>query len=487
MGPELENKQNTDMILEASAKKQNGSDSKELEASDVNCASNYENQTSLVEHVKEVHDSEDDEIDITECSDPADNMLVQLDKEELTESSSSFESIISEAENCTTTNDTECTSEYNGDATSELEFSGFGDIFRMTRKKVTSHWRDFVQPLRQRCKLIELKLHLLQSQTRKYEKQMRDNNHQMKLQMGSVRLEDFGSKSLPFSCNSLRDKVVKRKKRRRTEDTSDIAAYMSHHPLFSFFEKRKSSADGSFLDNELDKIAICSDKINADDEFEIQDDLHQQPADGDTSLEKILRKIGVLQSQVIQLKTRLDKVTSENGMFSSTDDLKLLLPCNALGSSARSSALLQDNRVKMPAGSCDAVSQLITEYNMVMPDSAASRHGKAVSVPDVIESTDRSLLLDRNTNPEDGILIYNQRMKEEMSNFEEFKIHSAENPRVIEHVQKVTIPASVPDPDPVLPLDDQPAPKIRSISKLTAPKSKKRKSRRRAGSSKRNY
>lgn len=100
---------------------------------------------------------------------------------------------------------------------------------------MTPHWRDFIQPIRQRCKLIELKLHLLQSQSRKYEKQMRDENHQMKLQIGSVPLEDFGSKSLSFSCNSLRDNVVKRKKRRRTEDTLDIAAYMSHHPLFSFF------------------------------------------------------------------------------------------------------------------------------------------------------------------------------------------------------------------------------------------------------------
>lgn len=452
MGCELENKQTTDMILEASSKKQNGSDSKELE-------------------------------------DPADNVLVQLDTEELTESSSSFESINSEADdNHTTVNDTECTSEYNGDATSELGVSGFGDLYKMTRKKVTPHWRDFIQPLRQRCKLIELKLHLLQSQTEKYEKQMRDYTQQMKLQTESVGLEDLGSKSLPFSCNSSRDMVMKRKKRRRTEDTLDIAAYMSHCPLFSFFEKRKSNADGAFLDNELDKIAVCSDKINAD------DDLQQQPADGDTSLEKILHKIGVLQSQVIQLKARLDKVTSENGMFSSTDDLKSLLPCNALGSSARSSALLQDNQVKMPAGSHDAVSQLISEYNMVMPDISSSRHGKAVNIPDVTESTDRSLLLDTNANPEDGVLIYSQKMKEEMSNFEEFKIHSAEEPRVLEHVQKVTIPASVPvpdpdpdpEPEPDVPVDDQPAPKTRSMSQLSAPKSKKRKARRRAGSSKRN-
>lgn len=94
--------------------------------------------------------------------------------------------------------------------------------------------------------------------------------------------------------------------------------------------------------------------------------------------------------------------------------------------------------------------------------------------------------------PEDGVLIYSQKMKEEMSNFEEFKIHSAEEPRVLEHVQKVTIPASVPvpdpdpEPEPDVPVDDQPAPKTRSMSQLSAPKSKKRKARRRAGSSKRN-
>lgn len=131
MGPELENKQNTDTMLESSAKKQSGSDSKELEASYVNSASNYGDYTSLVEQVKKIHDSEDNEIDIT-GTEPADNVLVQSDREELTESSSSFESIISETEDCTTMNDTECTSKYNGDATSEQAFSGFGDIFRMT-------------------------------------------------------------------------------------------------------------------------------------------------------------------------------------------------------------------------------------------------------------------------------------------------------------------------------------------------------------------
>lgn len=149
----------------------------------------------------------------------------------------------------------------------------------------------------------------------------------------------------------------------------------------------------------LNSVAICSDKNNADDEFEIQDDLHLRPADGDTSLEKILRNIGVLQSQVIQLKTRLDKVTSENaGVLSSTDDLKSLLPCNALASSARSSASLPDNRVKMPVESCDVVSQLISEYNMTVPVSAASSRGKAVNISDMNESKDRSFLLDTNAN-----------------------------------------------------------------------------------------
>lgn len=71
-----------------------------------------------------------------------------------------------------------------------------------------------------------------------------------------------------------------------------------------------------------------------------------------------------------------------------------------------------------------------------------------------------------------------------MSNFEEYKIHSVEKPQVLECAQKGTVPTSLPDPDPAL--DDQPTPKIRSISRLTAPpKSKKRKARRRAG--KRNY
>ena len=79
-----------------------------------------------------------------------------------------------------------------------------------------------------------------------------------------------------------------------------------------------------------------------------------------------------------------------------------------------------------------------------------------------------------------GILIYTRRAKQERNNFKEVNTQPVENPQVPKEEPGSSVPPfHAVEPD--LPTDDQPALKIRSISKLTATKNKRKRGRRKAG------
>lgn len=103
------------------------------------------------------------------------------------------------------------------------------------KRKVTAHWRKYIRPLMWRCKWIELQINELQSQALKYDRELSEYDERKDFEFGRFMSENFDSKSLPFSCQMQRNKVMKRKKRKRVEETTDVALYMSHHNLFSCY------------------------------------------------------------------------------------------------------------------------------------------------------------------------------------------------------------------------------------------------------------
>lgn len=86
-----------------------------------------------------------------------------------------------------------------------------------------------------RCKWIELQIRELQSQALKYDGELAAYDERKQFEFERFTLEDFDAKSLPFSSQIPRNKVMKRKKRKRVESTIDIASYMSQHNLFSYY------------------------------------------------------------------------------------------------------------------------------------------------------------------------------------------------------------------------------------------------------------
>ncbi|KAL0425768.1 UNVERIFIED_CONTAM: hypothetical protein Sradi_1111600 [Sesamum radiatum] len=297
-----------------------------------------------------------------------------------------------------------------------------------------------------RCKWVELQIQKLQSQAQQYDRELEAYNKQKQIQLEKSILVD-GVKSLPFSQTDARSDILKRKKRRTTEATTDVAAYMSHHNLFSYYgrnvlsvaikfclgssvkpdtwcfaENRKSFTEGAFMSNELKNPATR--KVYIEDEFWINDELLSiAPGDGDNSLEHILGKIDYLQSQVGKLKTRVDKVMHEMlEKFLCTEDLTLPMACNASPPNSGD---------RMAVGTYIA-SQLISEYslgNALVPESAVTSQGDVV--PDANGSKDHSCFADAHENDEDGVLIDNERVKEEMNSFEEVKIQPIQTPLVL--------------------------------------------------------
>lgn len=85
-----------------------------------------------------------------------------------------------------------------------------------------------------RCRWAELRIKEIESRASKYSKELAEYDKRKHMEPDHFNLEEFGSKSLPFSSHQYRSKAKKRRKRKKVEDTTDIASYTSHHHLFSY-------------------------------------------------------------------------------------------------------------------------------------------------------------------------------------------------------------------------------------------------------------
>ncbi|GFZ00700.1 hypothetical protein Acr_14g0003350 [Actinidia rufa] len=443
MGPDLELKGRSETVMAAADNKETAGVMKEPEDKHMRCASNYEDNTfemeALVdEQTEETKRSQDVEVNILDYTSSGDNGLVEAEFQGPTESSSSFDDTISEFENATKLSDAEDESELHCDASSSVPFGGYNEFFRIRKKRLTPHWRKYIRPLMWRCKWIELQMNKLRSQAQKYDRELADYNQRKQLELGNSMLE----------------------------------------------ENKRSATDAAFMDDDWGNQVICAEKFNGSDDIGVNELLSLEFKDGENSLEQIFWKIGIVQSRVSKMKTRVQTIISENPVeFSSTDKLSLLAPCNASTSSARNPGSPCNNGTTMPVGSSYMATQLIPESsngNLIMPESAALSHGDLTHGPDMIESLEQPEVGGSTQNIGNGILIYTRRAKQERNNFKEVNTHPVENPQVPKEEPGSSMPPfHAVESD--LPTDDQPAPKIRSISQLTATKNKRKRGRRKAG------
>ncbi|CAL1404761.1 unnamed protein product [Linum trigynum] len=314
-----------------------------------------------------------------------------------TEHSSSFEETLSDTDKCNSEGEVE--SEFFGDGDIASPFDAFSSLFYSRKKKVSNHWRNFIRPLMWRCKWAELKIKEIESQQMKYSGELAA--YEQRKQSGVYQSIPVGfcTKSLPFlnACN--RRKSKKRRKRKRVEDSMDISSsssFFPDHPIFSYFESKRATADGAAMVDDFDPIA-STDAPRTDTKDEFVDTSVELPfafGDSDAYVENILLKIESVHSHVHKLKDQLDSVITNNaGKFSSWDNLCLLASCGGEGqtSSAPSPVLSVgfDGETMSPCGGRYTAGTQ-PGYDMselVLPGSAVSSFGEAVHVPDIIEST----------------------------------------------------------------------------------------------------
>ncbi|CAI9101265.1 OLC1v1038546C1 [Oldenlandia corymbosa var. corymbosa] len=388
MGPELEHETRLDGN-KALVVKESGGLSVDTKDESVKCGSNCEgNALSMDKSIDQPilrDENQDVEVKDIELPSTGGKGRVNAGCQDSTESSSSssFDDTASETEDATSTVDGEVGSNLFTDGSPILDIKAFGDLLRLRKKKLTSHWRTFVHPLMWRCKWAELQVKKLHDLAIKYDRKLVDNKR-------NSPAEGFDLKSAQFPGENPTDKLMKRKKRRRVEDTMDPSSYLSDHPVLSYFDNKNRTSDDP-LDDHLGN----QEKIKGVDQSEVHGErLWLESGGGDNFLEELLRKIGLLQTQARDLKCRLGKVMTENtGLFTRTNDTGMAVPAN-LTISAQFPAAPQNNGDRMAVGSSKDPSQLTSVYtsgSMVMPKVAVPSHAEGSYISNVIQGSNQSL------------------------------------------------------------------------------------------------
>lgn len=293
-------------------------------------------------------------------------------------------------DNSATLSDTEVESQFYSDVNGfSSPFDDFGTVLRVRKKRLTSHWRSFIRPLMWRCKWAELKIKQFESQALKYAKNIAARDLTKHLASNQPIPEGFTSRSMPYTCQRRRRKLMKRRKRVRVEDTIDADSYMSHHVLFSYNESKKSDPDGVSIMDDFDEP-----EQNTSSQEVLGLGMHNNGSfleDKDNDMEHIFRKIDMAHSRVHKLKAQLASVISEHArMFPLSENSNHLGLSEAQTSSVRSPTFSTCNGDAVSVGGLYAMAQHPSEFDMGglgMSEHAISNYGESFHIPDIIEST----------------------------------------------------------------------------------------------------
>ncbi|XWS58691.1 hypothetical protein CRYUN_Cryun08bG0056600 [Craigia yunnanensis] len=354
----------------------------------------------------------DVEVNYSECMNSGESVMIDVVCHDSTENSSSFDDTVSGDENGLVVND-EVESPLCDPRLFGSLFDGCDGHFQMGERRLTDHWRRFIHPLLWRCKWLEIKLNEFKSQTLKYERKPAEYDQSKQFEFEKVPFEGFDANLQAFPSKIQRKEVMKRKKRKRAEDTADLTSYMSHHNIFSYCESKKSVVSAAYaLDDDWGDLDNKT--VNGNDDIGCNDGWSFHSRDGDNLTEQILWKIEVPWSRINILKTRIDKVVNESPpKFSSINMLGSLVPSDVLNNSGNHPYAEKGDRNSLRRTTSQNASEF-DMWNNFMPESAVSSHREVAPLPDMIRSMSRRLLeiSSENIEAEIQILIPNQAAKE---------------------------------------------------------------------------
>ncbi|KAG4925762.1 hypothetical protein JHK87_051302 [Glycine soja] len=307
-------------------------------------------------------------------------------------------------------------------------------------KTTTSHWRRFIHPVRWRCKWLELQVKKLNSVALKYDKELAAYDHRKQLEFSKFSIDDLNVKSVPIYDGIHTNKVMKRKKRKKAEE-SDLSSYVSNHSIFSYYENKNR---GACIEDFRGDALRGNAEINIE-ELKFNDKLPSVDLeDNDKAIKDIIQRIEELQSQVGKLKTRIDNVVSENpGKFCSVTQLSMIGSSDGFNHSRHNSASFVGNDNTFPVSFVHASSQLKSELNtedLLLTENPLPSQDRITSF---IETTIKPQLEFLQENTKDEILIQNQAAKEELHDFESVRNQFVEKTKKSVEEQKPISAAQV--------------------------------------------
>ncbi|KAL3507044.1 hypothetical protein ACH5RR_032426 [Cinchona calisaya] len=345
---------------------------------------------TMGEQTKPPKGTEDASVDVIGTKRNADNRLVAKEDPDATECSSSFAGSTSEEENSSGLSDAEVESQLHDHSGLVSPFDGLSSFFPMRKKRLTGHWRNFIRPLMWRCKWTELKIKELESQASKYRRHIAAYDQKKLMSFDQLRVEEFGSKSLPYTPQSHGKKPLKRWKRKRVEYTTDKTTFVAHHNLFSYHESKRSDRDGNSAGDDFGNPVFPGENPAGGDECGFNNDWLVNKVDSDFQ-EHTLQQIDIIHTRVHKLKAQLDSImTKYAGKFSSSESLNHLLPCDLPTSSVHSPTFSACNGDPVSVGGLYSSIQHMSEYDLgdfVLPDCSVSCYVEGILIPDIIEST----------------------------------------------------------------------------------------------------
>ncbi|KAK1364591.1 hypothetical protein POM88_040152 [Heracleum sosnowskyi] len=466
MGPELELKGRMNDMVGLDGKEEGGA-FREPVAKNMICSSNYQDdifdlEGSMHERAVQVNLVEKSGVKIMECAHQSDNPQDRDASQDTTEYSSSFGTTASGDENDDSFSDSE--------VMSKLLDNGFGQHCRMRRKRLTSHWRTFIQPYMWRCRWAELQIRRLMYQASKYDLQAEAISRRKQLTSEDLTVDDTGARSPSISGGMRREKIMERRKRKRVEESTDKAAYIAQHNFFSYIVagSKRTSTDFASINDWANLGILMDKKIKVGSMLGPSDEsTYLEFRNKDNSWEQILWNVEVLQSHLNGLKTRFKMVLTENNKeINSADMLKL---CTASTGFPQSNASTSEGKKLVQSSSI--ASQLLPECGMY--GSAISTHGERANLAHMITCKDELHIQKPCKNEGDGHLTYST--TKELNNIVKVEIQPTEKLGTLNEGQANIVP-SVP-----VAADDQPTSKIRSVSKLASPNNNRKRGRPKAG------
>ncbi|KAL8152106.1 hypothetical protein V2J09_021914 [Rumex salicifolius] len=411
MGPDLDSKGKSRTKMDISPGEA-GTAAKELDK--MTCSKNCQDISFLTEALPNEHtlnQSEGPEINITDKIKFNEKADSESESEDATENSSSFSDTDSGIRNGP--NDMEVESELHDDGSSSLPFDGFGDLFRTRKKKLTAEWKKFARPLLWRCKWLELQIRELDALGSKYEREIAEYDRRKEHDLLNITSEDISVKCEPITFQNKKISIMKRKKRKRVEDETDIASYMSNHNIFSTLVNRKSYADRPYMDDDIFNSVKPAKYNYISDEFDDNGVWACLDCKDDHRLEAILQNIEESQIRLRMLKARMDKVISENAttIFS---NIEASTPTNALPASSPNH-MAHENGDGPEASLCTTSQHTSADgEDVLMPDSAVSSHGDITPLLDMAETSDQTQIGVPCLKIKDEVMISDESVKEEV-------------------------------------------------------------------------